>query len=168
MQHEVLAERHHTAMIAGLFYLGTFVTGSLAFGAGASATVANLLATLCYVGVTVLFYRLFAPVNPTLSLVAAMFSAIGCILGFLAPFHITISIGALPFFGVYCILIGYLIVESTFMPTWLGVALMIGGLSWLTFASPALTAKLRPFNFAPGILAEAALTVWLLAKGRTS
>jgi len=167
MEREALAERRRTAVIAGLFYLGTFVTGFLAFGAGASAAVANLLATLCYVGVTVLFYHLFKPVNPALSLVAAVFSAIGCVVGFLAPFHITIAIGGLPFFGIYCILIGYLIVESTFMPRWLGAALMIGGLSWLTFASPTLVTKLRPFNFAPGILAEAALTVWLLAKGRT-
>lgn len=157
-----------TARAAGLFYLGTFLTGFLAFGAGASATAANFLATVCYVGVTVLFYRLFTPVNAPVSLVAAVFSAIGCVLGFLAPFHITIPIGGLPFFGVYCILIGYLIVESTFMPSWLGVALMIGGSSWLTFASHALMIRLRPYNFAPGILAEAALTVWLLAKGRTA
>jgi hypothetical protein len=40
-----------------------------------------------------------------------------------------------------------------------------GGLGWLTFISPALSASLSPYNMAPGILGEAALTVWLLAVG---
>ena len=41
----------------------------------------------------------------------------------------------------------------------------IGGLGWLTFLSPSLAGSLSPFNLAPGILGEGALTVWLLAKG---
>jgi hypothetical protein len=39
----------------------------------------------------------------------------------------------------------------------------LGGLGWLTFASPALATHLSPYNMLPGVLGETALTVWLLA-----
>jgi len=152
--------------LAGVFYLGTFVTGMVALAAGANMSVANGLATACYVGVTVLFYFLFKPVDATLSAIAAAFSAIGCTLSALAVFHLRpVPISELAFFGCYCITIGWLIVKSTMMPSALGVALAIGGVSWLTFAVPPVAHALRPFNYAPGIFAEGALTIWLLAKG---
>jgi hypothetical protein len=71
----------------------------------------------------------------------------------------------LVFFGFYCTLIGYLIFRSTFLPRILGVLMAIGGLGWLTFASPSLSHSLYPYNLAPGIIGEGALTLWLLAVG---
>jgi Domain of unknown function (DUF4386) len=68
----------------------------------------------------------------------------------------------LAFFGFYCLLIGYLILKSAFLPRILGVLMMFGGLSWLTFLSPPLSAYLRPYNIAPGVLGEGSLTLWLL------
>lgn len=157
------------ARMAGLFYLGTFVTGVIALAFGAGMAVANGIAALCYVGVTVLFYVLFRPVNQPLSLVAALFSATGCVLSLMRALHLTpVPISELAFFGCYCILIGYLIYKSTFVPRALGVFLALGGLSWLTFGWPPLARSLVPFNYAPGILAEGLLTIWLLAFGTTS
>jgi Domain of unknown function (DUF4386) len=69
------------------------------------------------------------------------------------------------FFGFYCLLIGSLIVSSTFLPGILGVLMIVGGLSWLTFLFPPLADHLRPYNLALGALAEAALTLWLLLFG---
>ena len=69
------------------------------------------------------------------------------------------------FFGVYCLLIGILILKSTFLPRFLGVLMAFGGLGWLTFASPSLAATLSPYNLAPGIIGELTLTLWLLVKG---
>jgi len=40
-----------------------------------------------------------------------------------------------------------------------------GGLGWLTFISPALASHLSPYNMAPGVLGESALTLWLLTMG---
>jgi Domain of unknown function (DUF4386) len=71
----------------------------------------------------------------------------------------------LAFFGFYCLLIGRLIFRSTFLPRVLGVLMMFGGLSWLTFLSPPLASYLRPYNIAPGILGEGSLTAWLLLAG---
>jgi len=151
---------------AGVFYLGTFVTGMIAVAAGTGMVVANGIAALCYIGVTILFYVLFKPVNHAVSLVAALFSGTGCVSSLVRGLQLARPpISDLAFFGCYCILIGYLIYESGFMPRSLGVLLAIGGVSWLTFAWPPLARSLSPFNFAPGILAEGALTVWLLVRG---
>lgn len=68
------------------------------------------------------------------------------------------------FFGCYCLLIGYLILESTFLPRILGVGMAIAGLGWLTFLSPALTHVVSPYILAVG-LGEVALTLWLLVAG---
>lgn len=153
-----------TARIAGVFYLGTFVTGVFALKSGGLVT--NLVADACYVGVTLLFYILFRPVSARISLLAAFFSLVGCIVGALSAFHVDPThINSLGFFGFYCVLIGYLIVRSTFLPRILGMLMAFGGLGWLTFLSPSLAHSLAPYNMAPGILAEGLLTLWLLVMG---
>jgi len=154
------------ARIAGVFYLLVFVTGMFSLVSVRGRLVANFIATVCYVAVTLLFYDIFKPVNRSLSLLAAFFSLLGCIVGGLSSFHLVpFSISPLVFFGFYCLLIGYLIFRSTFLPRILGVLMAFGGLGWLTFLSPALANYLSPYNFAPGILAEGALTLWLIVVG---
>ena len=69
------------------------------------------------------------------------------------------------FFGFYCILIGYLVFRSTFLPPILGALMAFGGLSWLTFLSRSLASYLSPYNFLPGIIGEGSLTLWLLIMG---
>ena len=76
---------------------------------------------------------------------------------------------AFVFFGLYCLLIGFLIFRSTFLPRTLGVLMAIAGTCWLTssfasFLSPPLAALLSPY-IAAGGLGEAALTFWLLLIG---
>jgi len=155
------------ARIAGVFYLLNILTGALAlFVSGRLGLAAILIATACYIAVTLLFYDIFKPVNRSLSLLAAFFSLVGCAIGALTPFHLAPShINPLVFFGFYCLLIGYLIFKSAFLPRILGVLMAIGGLGWLTFLSPPLANHLSPYNLAPGILGEGALTLWLLVKG---
>ncbi len=72
---------------------------------------------------------------------------------------------AVVFFGFYCLLIGYLILKSTFLPRFLGGLMVFAGLGWLTFLSQPLARSLSPYILAPGILGEGALTVWLLVMG---
>jgi uncharacterized protein DUF4386 len=159
------------ARIAGVFYLLNIITGALAvvFSSRKEAVysdAANLVATACYVVVTVLFYTLFKPVNRNVSLLAALFSLAGCIVGALSQLHIVAApVNPLVLFGCYCLLIGYLIFRSTFLPHWVGVLMAIASLGWLTFLSPPLAASLAPYNLAPGIIGESALTLWLLVKG---
>jgi hypothetical protein len=164
------ASPRRLARLAGVFYLLNIVTGasSLAFtgrGRGGIATASNLVATVCYVVVTLLFFQLFKRVDRTVSLVAACVSLVGCSLGALGILGFSLPMSPLVFFGAYCLLIGFLILRSPFLPAFLGVLMVIGGLGWLTFASRTLSAQLAPYNFMPGILGEFVLTVWLLVKG---
>jgi uncharacterized protein DUF4386 len=157
------------ARIAGVFYLANVVTSLMAFnriGGSRLAFLTELVATACYIAVTVLFYKLFKPVNKSLSLIAAAFSLMGCLPGILSPLHRTpYHIPSLVFFGVYCLLIGYLILKSAFLPPILGVLMVFAGLGWLTFLSPSLAKFLSPYNYYPGGIGEISLCLWLLVMG---
>jgi hypothetical protein len=154
------------ARIAGVFYFLTIVTGASALlGAGRLRSAMLVGSSLCYVAVTVLFLKLFRVVNRNVSALAAVVSLVGCALSILGLFLGPFRMNPLVFFGCYCLLIGYLILRSTFLPAILGALMAFGGLGWLTFLSPPLSNYLSPYNMAPGILGEAALTVWLLAVG---
>jgi Domain of unknown function (DUF4386) len=75
---------------------------------------------------------------------------------------------ALAFFGVFDILIGYVIFRSPFLPRILGVLMLIAGLLWLSFLSPPLANHLLISVEVPGFVAEAALMLWLLIFGVNS
>ena len=208
------------ARIAGVFYLlmalpgglGVFARRGLVVNGDASATATNILAheplfrlgfaadilvVACYIVVTVLFYELFKPVNRSISLLAAVFSLVGCtIQGFALLFQLAplVVLGgaqylrvfkmeqlqalaymflklysqaygiALVFFGFFCLLIGYLIFKSAFLPRILGVLMAFAGLGWLTFLSPPFGAKYLPYIVAAAI-GEGVLTLWLIVFG---
>jgi hypothetical protein len=75
---------------------------------------------------------------------------------------------ALVFFGVFNLLIGYLVFKSTFMPRILGALMALSGLGWLTFLSPPLANDLLTPIEVVGIVAEGALMLWLLVMGVNS
>src|SRR5882757_3262500 len=62
---------------------------------------------------------------------------------------------ALVFFGFYALLTGYLIIRSTFLPRFLGVLSVFGGLGWLTFLYQPLGYHLFPYIAAFGLLGAA-------------
>jgi len=209
------------ARITGVVYFFYFLTAvfgevflkGLAVDGNAAATASNILAhqplfrlglatgliaTVCYVALTALFYDLFKHVNRSLSLLAAFFSLVGCaILAFASLFRIgplvvlrggqylsafkVEQLRALAFlflelygqavnicfvfFGVYCLLIGYLIFKSAFLPRILGVLMAFAGLGWLTFLSAPLANYLSPYIQILGVFAEGSLMLWLLVMG---
>jgi len=72
----------------------------------------------------------------------------------------------LVFFGLWCVLTGYLIFRSTFLPRILGVLLAISGLGWVTYLYPPLAYHLfLPYIAAASALGEIPLELWLLVKG---
>ena len=78
---------------------------------------------------------------------------------------VSLPISALLFFGPYCLLIGYLIFRSTFLPRILGALMALAGLGWLAFLTPNLAHSLSLCIEGLGIFAEASLMLWLLVMG---
>ena len=71
----------------------------------------------------------------------------------------------LVFFGLWCVLIGYLIFRSTFLPRILGVLLALDGVGWMLYLSPPLASYLFPLIAVASGLAEIPLMLWLLVVG---
>ena len=72
-------------------------------------------------------------------------------------------------FGCYCILLGYLVLRSTFMPRIIGAFLIVAGLTYQVFLSPPLAANLFSHVVMPaGALGEGSLILWLLIFGVNS
>jgi len=126
----------------------------------------NLVAFAVYIAVTLLFYGLFKPVSRNLSLLAAITSLLGCMVGVLGVFHLAPShLNPLWFFGPYCILIGWLILRSTFLPRIIGALLVLAGVGWIAYLSPVVANALSSWIKGLGILAEASLMLWLVVNG---
>jgi hypothetical protein len=72
----------------------------------------------------------------------------------------------LVFFGLWCILTGYLIFRSTFLPRILGVLLAISGLGFVTYLYPPLAYHLFiPYIATASALGEIPLELWLIVMG---
>lgn len=77
---------------------------------------------------------------------------------------------ALLFFGFTCLINGYLIFKSGYLPRTVGILLQLAGLSYLIACSaalllPALADALLPGILLPVLVGEASFCLWLLFKG---
>jgi hypothetical protein len=211
------------ARTAGAFYLLTIVTrmfveisvrNRLVVSDNAAATATNIMtheplfrwgfaadivSFASYVALTALLYELFKPVNRSISLVAAFFSLVACVVQAISSlFHLAplFLLGGAPylrvftvdqlqalalvflrlraaayhniglvFFGLYCLLVGILILKSTFLPRVLGALMVLAGLSYVLFLAPVLVRSLQPYILVfPGV-GQISLTLWLLVIG---
>jgi hypothetical protein len=74
------------------------------------------------------------------------------------------------FYGLYEFLLGLLIFKSSYLPKFLGVALIIGSLCYLSdifalFLAPAFEPAISSIVLVPAALLELSLCVWLIVKG---
>jgi hypothetical protein len=130
----------------------------------AADLAAGILEVSCMIVVTLLFYDIFRSVNRRLSLLAASLNFVALALELIQFLPRGVNIG-LGFHGFYWILIGYLIVRSTFLPRVLGALVAVAGLCWLTFLSPPLTNYLSPYNLGLALVVEGLVMLWLLVMG---
>jgi hypothetical protein len=77
---------------------------------------------------------------------------------------------ALIFFGFTCLVNGYLIFRSGYLPKFVGILMQIAGLSYLTacFAAlfaPAFADLITPAILLPPLIGESSFCLWLLVKG---
>jgi hypothetical protein len=154
------------ARIAGVLYFFSLLTAAFTelFARGRLNFVGGYIAVSGMVAVALLFYAIFKPVNRGLSLLAASFAFLGLSFEGLRwqPHGVNIAI---VIHGFYCLLIGYLIFRSTFLPRILGVLMALAGLGWLTFLSPPFANYLSPYNLTSGLLGEGSVMLWLLVMG---
>jgi len=69
------------------------------------------------------------------------------------------------FFGLWCVMTGYLIVRSTFLPRILGALLAIDGLGWMLYLHMPLAHQLFTYIAIASGVAELTLMLWLLIVG---
>ena len=154
------------ARMAGVFSLLSLLTAAFTelFVRGRLNIAGGLIAVACMVAVTVLLYDIFKPVNKGLSLVAAVFNLVGLIFEALRwqPWGVNLAV---VFAGFSCLVIGYLIFRSTFLPRILGLLMALAGLGWLTYLSPTLVNHLSLYNLAIAVLGQESVMLWLLLMG---
>ena len=153
------------ARVAGVLFLLALVAAIVGeFVVRRFEIAGDFIAVSGMVGVTLLLYDIFKPVNRGLSLLAASFNLVGLSCGVFRwnPRGVDIPV---VFDCFYCLLVGYLILRSTFLPRILGALMACAGFGWLTFLAPRLAHHLSPYNLALGVLGQGSVMLWLLVIG---
>jgi hypothetical protein len=77
---------------------------------------------------------------------------------------------ALIFFGFECVVLGYLIHRSRYLPKFVGVLMAVAGVCYVVnsvalLLSPPLASRLFPVILLPPFVGELSLALWLVVKG---
>lgn len=136
-----------TARVAGALYLSIIMASlyglyrpktRLAFYSGIAAFAVFFIVVL-------LLYFLLRPVSRRLSFVAALFGVAAAAMGLINRFHLApFRMSNLVLMAFWCILVGILIVRSSFMPRFLGVLMVIAAPGYLTLLWPQFGNALKP------------------------
>jgi hypothetical protein len=75
----------------------------------------------------------------------------------------------LVFFGLHCLVLGYLLFKSDYFPMTLGILMVLAGIGYVVgsftlFLFPEFTTAIAPIYIAP-LIGELSLCLWLLIKG---
>jgi hypothetical protein len=156
------------ARIAGVLYLLNILLGVTALTLSSRHMQAlsdrvNLIAAIDYTVVTALLWHLFLPANKWLSTIAALFSLLGCWLP--TSVYSAAHLNNLASFGVYCMMIAYLVVRSRFFPRPLALTMACAGICWLTTIWHPLFQALSPYEMTVGVLGETTFMGYLVIKG---
>jgi len=72
---------------------------------------------------------------------------------------------AVVFFGLNTVMMGYLLFKSTFLPRWLGVLTVVGGLGWIIYLYEPVAHQLESYIVGVGVIGAFVTVVWLLIYG---
>jgi hypothetical protein len=72
---------------------------------------------------------------------------------------------AVVFFGINTVMMGYLILRSTFLPRWLGVLSVVGGLGWMLYLYEPVARVVESYIVGVGVIGAFVTIVWLLVYG---
>lgn len=165
----------NAALIAGVCLLIMTIL-SFAIFPSLQATIYSIIGILIIiildVVVAIALYFLLKPVNKNLSLTmsicrfvyAIIFFIALCNISYLTTFHAIWDSGLL-LFGFHLLLLGYLVLKSTYLPKWLGILVMIGSSGYILDGIGAVFGyplKITMFTF----MGEVLFAFWLVIKGR--
>lgn len=204
--------RRKSARLAGLAYIITIAAGlfaevysrgSIMVAKDPVRTAAHLSANIelyrwgvfadcamlvAYAVVTALLYRLFKPVSPSISLIAALFSIIGLALLAAATAMLMLPLQEAStayavlklhgaafnltgiFFGAYCLMIGWLTLRSNYLPLVIGWLMALAGAVFvmdatLALLAPAVAKVVPDIVMLISLIGEGSLALWLAAFG---
>ena len=150
---------------------------------------AELFLLSCAISLLLILYVLFRPVHRDLALLAAMFNVVSISVEAVSALALDLVPNQSPettrlllrlhdhgfgvsllFFGWFCVVIGYLIFKSQFLPGTIGVLMQIAGVCYLInsfalIASPPVANRMFPAILIPSFIGELSLALWLLIKG---
>ena len=154
------------ARLAAAFYFLAVAIAVFAefFAPGRLGVAATVLPVACSAIVTLLLYRIFRLVSPSVALLAVVFNLVGLLLEAVQWQPRGVNL-AMVLHGMYAILLGGLMARSRLLPRWLGLSMTLAGVVWLLYLAPSLMHRLAPFNTAVGLLGEAAAMLWFLVMG---
>ncbi|HWW61519.1 MAG TPA: DUF4386 domain-containing protein, partial [Thermoanaerobaculia bacterium] len=143
----------------------------------------------CAIALLLILYVLLRPVHRELMLLAAFFNivaisveAVGALFLDVVPNQspemtkVLLRLHAhgfgvsLLFFGWFCVIVGFVIFKSQYLPKTIGLLMQVGGVCYLinSFAlivSPSVANRLFPVILLPSLIAELSVALWLLIKG---
>jgi len=148
--------------VAGLAYVAYFAL-ALAGGALKSAPV-QLVATAMYLVVSVVLYRTFCSADPKVALALLPLALIGCAIQAAGQLQADAGMlrAALVPFGLFLVVLAYLLARSGIAPRALAVVVGVAGLAWPAVAVPGVPTWYAALAVGLGLLAEVAVMVWLL------
>jgi hypothetical protein len=147
------------------FALAMTAEGVLSSGRTSIGTSIEIVSYLLYGVLSLMLGQLFFERDRRVGVAAVVVSWIGCAIGILRLGHVSTGIlEPLMFFGIFCLMLGYLILESRLLPKTLGGLLVLAGVGWLIL-SLGHPRVMTPYIQGLGIVAEFALMVWLLVFG---
>jgi hypothetical protein len=149
---------------------------------------AELVLLVCAVALTQILFMLLRPVNRDLALLAMLFALMSLSVEAVSTLELVAALSpravagvaveahtrgfalALVFFGVECLILGYLIRRSGYLPWVIGVLMQVAGVAYLAnsfvlLLAPAFSSTVFPLIIAPVLAGEGSLALWLVVKG---
>ena len=170
------------ARIGGALYLINIVLGAFAIGFAPSqpalyrlGVAAHVIVGLTNIPLALVFYELFKVVSRRLAMLVVFFTLVATSIemAFVAaelPSRSASAAGydvSSVFFALYGVTVGWLVVRSTFLPTFVGILLIVGALCYLAYGfadilGPSFASLLVPWIQLPSLLGELSFALWLL------
>jgi hypothetical protein len=150
--------------LAGVVFVAYFVLSVTAVAL--RSVPLQVIATAFYFVLAVFLYRVFAPANPTLALALLPLALAGCVIQGVGQAQADAGLlrAALVPFGVFLVVLGYLVLRAELVPLPLGVILLVAGFAWPVTAAPGIPTWYAAVAALLGIVAEGGLAVWLVTR----